>query len=90
MICSSVKRFFTSNLLQLGDWTPNRCATQNRGDVEPKCVQFGRAVHILCLLLDSKVRAVVRKTIGWEVQILATVSPLATKVCVGPVGEPRC
>ena len=33
MICSSVKRFFTSNLLRLGDWTPDRCATQNRGDV---------------------------------------------------------
>jgi hypothetical protein len=33
MICSSVKRFFTSNLRQLGDWTPNRRATQNRGDV---------------------------------------------------------
>ena len=33
MICSSVKRFFTSNLLRMGDWTPNRRATQNRGDV---------------------------------------------------------
>jgi hypothetical protein len=33
MICSSVKRFFTSNLRRLGDWTPNRRATQNRGDV---------------------------------------------------------
>jgi hypothetical protein len=57
---------------------------------KPKCVQFGRAVHILCLLLDSKVCALVRKTIGWEVKILANVSPLTTKVCVGPVGEPRC
>src|SRR5581483_8302938 len=35
MICSSVKRFFTSNLRRLRDWTPNRRATQNRGDVDP-------------------------------------------------------
>uniref|UniRef100_UPI002407352D transposase n=1 Tax=Xanthomonas axonopodis TaxID=53413 RepID=UPI002407352D len=34
MICSSVKRFFTSNLLQVGNWTPNWRATQNRGDVD--------------------------------------------------------
>ncbi|PPT82852.1 hypothetical protein XthCFBP4691_17115 [Xanthomonas theicola] len=34
MICSSVNRFFTSNLLGVGNWTPNRGATQNRGDVE--------------------------------------------------------
>ncbi|QBG95885.1 hypothetical protein EYC55_10945 [Xanthomonas oryzae] len=34
MICSSEKRFFTSNLLGIGNWTPNRCATQNRGDVD--------------------------------------------------------
>src|SRR5690606_16890946 len=33
MICSSEKRFFTSNLLALGSWTPDRAATQNRGDV---------------------------------------------------------
>ncbi|MCL1553827.1 hypothetical protein M3O51_21730, partial [Xanthomonas nasturtii] len=33
MTCSSVKRFFTSNLLPVGNWTPNRGATQNRGDV---------------------------------------------------------
>ena len=33
MICSSVNRFFTSNLRLVGDWTPNRPATQNRGDV---------------------------------------------------------
>jgi hypothetical protein len=32
MICSSEKRF-TSNLLQVGNWTPNYRATQNRGDV---------------------------------------------------------
>ncbi|GAB2577058.1 hypothetical protein GCM10027066_19660 [Dyella jejuensis] len=38
MICSSVNRFFTSNLRSLRDWTPNRCATQNRGDVEPALV----------------------------------------------------
>jgi hypothetical protein len=34
MICSSVNRFFTSNLLRMGDWTPNQRATQNRGDVD--------------------------------------------------------
>jgi len=34
MICSSEKRFFTSNLLLVGDWTPNRCATQKRGGVD--------------------------------------------------------
>src|SRR3546814_606851 len=33
MICSSVKRFFMSNLRLVGDWTPNLRATQNRGDV---------------------------------------------------------
>ncbi|AUI95893.1 hypothetical protein BVV10_22510 [Xanthomonas oryzae pv. oryzae] len=33
MICSSEKRFFTSNLLGIGNWTPNWGATQNRGDV---------------------------------------------------------
>ncbi|RFF37750.1 hypothetical protein DZD52_15125 [Xanthomonas nasturtii] len=33
MTCSSVKRFFTSNLLRVGNWTPNCGATQNRGDV---------------------------------------------------------
>ncbi|QBG86719.1 hypothetical protein EYC54_01720 [Xanthomonas oryzae] len=31
MICSSEKRFFTSNLLEVGNWTPNRCATQTWG-----------------------------------------------------------
>jgi hypothetical protein len=36
MICSSVNRFFTSNLLVRWDWTPNRCATQNRGGVADK------------------------------------------------------
>ncbi|WP_313497430.1 hypothetical protein [Pseudoxanthomonas mexicana] len=34
MICSSENRFFTSNLLIRWDWTPNRPATQNRGDVD--------------------------------------------------------
>ncbi|QBG84213.1 hypothetical protein EYR27_10360 [Xanthomonas oryzae] len=33
MICSSEKRFFTSNLLGIGNWTPNQGATQTRGDV---------------------------------------------------------
>ncbi|MBB3835764.1 hypothetical protein FHR55_004024 [Xanthomonas arboricola] len=31
MFCSSEKRFFTSNLLRLGNWTPNYGDTQNRG-----------------------------------------------------------
>lgn len=31
MICSSEKRFFTSNLLQMGDWTPNLGITQKKG-----------------------------------------------------------
>ncbi|QBG92114.1 hypothetical protein EYR26_11545 [Xanthomonas oryzae] len=35
MICSSEKRFFTSKLLGVGNWTPNQGATQNRGDVAP-------------------------------------------------------
>ncbi|AVU03913.1 hypothetical protein EBA05_18095 [Xanthomonas oryzae pv. oryzae] len=35
MICSSEKRFFTSNLLGVGNWTTNQGATQNRGDVGP-------------------------------------------------------
>ncbi|QBG92628.1 hypothetical protein EYR26_15035 [Xanthomonas oryzae] len=29
MICSSEKRFFTSNLLGVGNWTPNQGATQS-------------------------------------------------------------
>ncbi|QEO26092.1 hypothetical protein F0H32_07730 [Xanthomonas translucens pv. undulosa] len=33
IICSSVKRFFTSNLLKVGNWTPNRHATQRWGYV---------------------------------------------------------
>ncbi|QGY75257.1 hypothetical protein FZ025_00685 [Xanthomonas hyacinthi] len=33
MICSSEKRFFTSNLLGVGNWTPNWGATQSWGDV---------------------------------------------------------
>ena len=33
MTRSSEKRFFTSNLLRFGDWTPNRTATQKWGDV---------------------------------------------------------
>ena len=33
MICSSLNRFFMSNLRQLRNWTPNQPATQNRADV---------------------------------------------------------
>ncbi|QBG94418.1 hypothetical protein EYC55_01320 [Xanthomonas oryzae] len=36
MICSSEKRFFTSNLLGIGNWTPNQGATQTWGDVAPR------------------------------------------------------
>ncbi|AUJ12553.1 hypothetical protein BVV20_10655 [Xanthomonas oryzae pv. oryzae] len=43
MICSSEKRFFTSNLLGIGNWTPNWGATQNRGDVGGR----GRALAML-------------------------------------------
>ncbi|MBO9887879.1 hypothetical protein, partial [Xanthomonas phaseoli] len=39
--CSSEKRFFTSNLLRLGNWTPNCGATQNRGDVGGMGDRFG-------------------------------------------------
>ena len=35
MICSSEKRFFTSNLLVIEDWTPNRFSTRSRGGVGP-------------------------------------------------------
>ncbi|QBH00731.1 hypothetical protein EYC56_17390 [Xanthomonas oryzae] len=59
MICSSEKRFFTSNLLGVGNWTPNRCATQTRGDVEsirrtpPWCVRSRLSIsaptHDRCL-----------------------------------------
>ena len=35
MICSSLNCFFTSNLLVRWDWTPNRPATQNRGEAAP-------------------------------------------------------
>lgn len=33
MICSSVNRFDTSDLLAVGDWTPDRSATQSGGGV---------------------------------------------------------
>ena len=33
MICSSLNRFFLSNLRQLRHWTPNQIATQNQADV---------------------------------------------------------
>ena len=38
MICSSEKRFFTSNLLGLGNWTPNNSATQTWGDVATSAI----------------------------------------------------
>src|SRR5690606_17172680 len=56
MICSSEKRFFTSNLRLVGDWTPNRPATQRWGDVatmrtatvariRPKAASGASALH---------------------------------------------
>ena len=39
MICSSANHFFTSKLLVGQDWTPNRRATQNRGDFGFKVLQ---------------------------------------------------
>ncbi|QBG96488.1 hypothetical protein EYC55_15060 [Xanthomonas oryzae] len=51
MICSSEKRFFTSNLLGIGNWTPNRCATQNRGDVA--AFGCGRVGAFISLPLSS-------------------------------------
>lgn len=38
-ICSSVKRFFTSNLLRLRDWTPNYGATQNWENVARRIIR---------------------------------------------------
>ncbi|PPT82805.1 hypothetical protein XthCFBP4691_17255 [Xanthomonas theicola] len=46
MICSSEKRFFTSNLLGVGNWTPNGGATQNRGGRRPDRV----AVRVVDML----------------------------------------
>ncbi|QBN33634.1 hypothetical protein EBA02_21320 [Xanthomonas oryzae pv. oryzae] len=52
MICSSEKRFFTSNLLGIGNWTPNWGATQNRGDVDmftySLCQHIGACLDSLC------------------------------------------
>ena len=47
MICSSLKRFFTSNLLRFGDWTPDRAATQNRGDVALADAGGSLPAHVL-------------------------------------------
>ncbi|QBN36522.1 hypothetical protein EBA03_16115 [Xanthomonas oryzae pv. oryzae] len=52
MICSSEKRFFTSNLLGIGNWTPNRCATQTRGDVGRTASILNSSVYRL-LLMDT-------------------------------------
>ncbi|QBG89915.1 hypothetical protein EYC54_22860 [Xanthomonas oryzae] len=52
MICSSEKRFFTSNLLGIGNWTPNQGATQTWGDVG--------CLRLLC----SRAKLQVQATIG--------------------------
>ncbi|PPU83330.1 hypothetical protein XpopCFBP1817_20255 [Xanthomonas populi] len=41
MICSSEKRFFTSNLLGVGNWTPNWSTTRNWG-ASLKMLEFMR------------------------------------------------
>lgn len=46
MRCSSEKRFFTSNLLLVGDWTRNRAATQIRGDVAAFIVAAGLVAYL--------------------------------------------
>ncbi|MEG3193455.1 hypothetical protein SNE32_14355, partial [Lysobacter sp. D1-1-M9] len=53
MICSSEKRFFTSNLLVVGDWTPDRRATQKRGDVAAIKLRTSSANHIVHLLMNG-------------------------------------
>ncbi len=50
MICSSVKRFFTSNLLVVGDWTPDRGATQRWGDVAVEYAQLIQQWKTACAL----------------------------------------
>ncbi|AUJ13568.1 hypothetical protein BVV20_17510 [Xanthomonas oryzae pv. oryzae] len=60
MICSSEKRFFTSNLLGLGNWTPSRCATQTWGDVEfvgKHCSELIRAGRIGPVLTMAREQA---------------------------------
>lgn len=44
MICSSEKRFFTSNRLRVRDWTPNHRATQQRGDVDEGMLIFAERI----------------------------------------------
>ena len=65
MICSSEKRFFTSNLLRLGDWTPNGRATQSRGDVGPEVLtRLIRAVAIQCVSEIPSILATTRNELG--------------------------
>ncbi|RBB62659.1 hypothetical protein BRN99_26450 [Xanthomonas oryzae pv. oryzae] len=47
MICSSEKRFFTSNLLGVGNWTPNGGATQTWGDVGSAVTTYRAAKAVL-------------------------------------------
>jgi hypothetical protein len=54
MIYCSEERFFTSNLLCLGDWTPNSRATQNWvdvGDALPSLDFHSEVKFISCLHL---------------------------------------
>ncbi|RBC60347.1 hypothetical protein BRN15_13460, partial [Xanthomonas oryzae pv. oryzae] len=55
MICSSEKRFFTSNLLGVGNWTPNGGATQTRGGRRPSRYMPSSQVRSGSLLLSITV-----------------------------------
>ena len=44
MICSSLKRFFTSNLLLVRDWTPKQPAAQLRGGASVRTARAGKTV----------------------------------------------
>ncbi|QBH00762.1 hypothetical protein EYC56_17580 [Xanthomonas oryzae] len=60
MICSSEKRFFTSNLLRVGNWTPNRCATQTRGDVGRWTMSLAAARQRLDAMRRGEIRPSVK------------------------------
>ena len=63
MICSSLKRFFMSNLLVVLDWTLKLPATQFRGDVEcqsvleTEAIHFGVAFNVFPEEIDGKRKA---------------------------------
>jgi len=94
MICSSENRFFTSNLRRLGNWTPNRRATQNRGDVAgtqstPKphllaCLRWRTALSALRGYVPST-RAAMRGGLCLKKQpdgILVRLQPYRIDLCI--------